>query len=79
MSTFNKEIFSQLLFIRQKEKVLSVRKAAKEIGISASTLSRLNNQQIIPDLETFYLCVKWIGMEMEFFFIEPQGVNKKNS
>lgn len=68
MSIFNKGLFAEQLLVRQKENQLSVRKAAKEIGISASTLSRLNNQQIIPDLETFYLCVKWIGMEMDFFF-----------
>lgn len=68
MSVFNKKLFADKLLVRQKENQLSVRKASKEIGISASTLSRLNNQQIIPDLETFYLCVKWIGMKMEFFF-----------
>lgn len=67
MNNFNKKLFADKLLSKQKENKLSVRKAAKEIGISASTLSRLNNQQIIPDLETFYLCVKWIGMEMEVF------------
>lgn len=68
MNNFNKKLFAEQLLSRQKDNQLSVRKAAKEIGISASTLSRLNNQQIIPDLETFYLCVKWLGIEMEFFF-----------
>ena len=68
MNNFNKQLFAEKLLAKQKENQLSVRKTAKKIGISASTLSRLNNQQIIPDLETFYLCVKWIGMEMEFFF-----------
>lgn len=68
MNNFNKQLFAEKLLVRQKENQLSVRKASKEIGISASTLSRLNNQQIIPDLETFYLCVKWIGIEMGIFF-----------
>ena len=68
MSIFNKRLFAEHLLSWQNQGGLSVRKAAKEIGISASTLSRLNNQQIIPDLETFYYCVKWLGMEMEFFF-----------
>lgn len=68
MNNFNKEFFAAQLLAKQKANKLSVRKTAKEIGISASTLSRLNNQQIIPDLETFYLCVKWLGMEMNFFF-----------
>lgn len=68
MNSFKKQIFAEKLIVRQKEERLSLRKAAKEIGISASTLSRLNNQQIIPDLETFYLCVKWLGIEMDFFF-----------
>lgn len=68
MNNFNKRLFAEHLLSWQNQGGLSVRKAAKEIGISASTLSRLNNQQIIPDLETFYLCIKWLGMEMEFFF-----------
>lgn len=65
---FNREFFAEQLLGKQKTNKLSVRKTAKEIGISASTLSRINNQQIIPDLETFYLCVKWLAMEMDFFF-----------
>lgn len=68
MSIFNKGLFAEQLLFRQKENKLSVRKAAKKIGISASTLSRLNNQQIIPDLETFYHCIKWLEMEMDLFF-----------
>lgn len=72
MKNFNKQLFAERLLMAQHKEKLSVRKAAKIIGISASTLSRLNNQQIIPDLETFYLCVKWIGMEMDFFFTDPK-------
>lgn len=37
-----------------------VREAAKEVGISPATLSRVENQKI-PDLETFGKICKWLG------------------
>lgn len=69
MSKFSKKLFAEQLLLKQSDDNLSVRKASKEIGISASTLSRLNNQQIIPDLETFYYCILWLGIETDYFFI----------
>ncbi len=37
-----------------------IREAAKEIGISPATLSRVENKKI-PDLETFGKICKWLG------------------
>lgn len=39
-----------------------VRAAAKEIGISAATLSRVE-RGFLPDLETFRRICKWLGLD----------------
>jgi transcriptional regulator with XRE-family HTH domain len=39
-----------------------VRAAAKEIGISAATLSRVENGYL-PDLQNFRLICKWLGVD----------------
>ena len=64
---FNKSKFGSKLRIRQAELNLNVTNAAKEIGISKSTLSRLNRQKIIPDIETYYKCCEWLAYPMEYF------------
>lgn len=46
---------------------LSERKAAKQVGISVSTMSRLLNGKI-PDITTFALVVKWLEMDASLFF-----------
>jgi len=56
--------------IRQKRMVymrIGMREAAKEIGISTPTLSRLENKRP-PDINTFYLVCKWLNREMSYFF-----------
>ncbi len=78
MKKFNSEYFAERLLIKQKIYTLSVRKAAKEIGISASNLCRLNNSKFIPDVNTFNSCCDWMGLPMEIFFIKqaPNELNK---
>lgn len=46
--------------IRQRRAGKGVREAAKEIGISPATLSRVENVKI-PDLETFGKICAWLG------------------
>lgn len=65
---FKKKLFAEALIKKQKEKKLSVRSAAKEIGISAATLSRLNRGLIVPDLDTYYNCVSWLNVDFKKFF-----------
>lgn len=43
-----------------------LREAAKEIGISPATLSRIENGQV-PDLETFQAVCKWLSVEPGLF------------
>jgi len=38
----------------------SLRKAADKIGISASTLNRIENQKIEPSVSVFALCCWWL-------------------
>lgn len=46
--------------ILEKRAGMGVREAAKRIGISPATLSRVENKKI-PDLETFGRICKWLG------------------
>lgn len=54
------ESFGQLL--RQKRGSMGVRAAAGEIGISHSTLSRIENGHV-PDLETLRRICTWMGID----------------
>jgi transcriptional regulator with XRE-family HTH domain len=46
----------------EKRGAHGVRTAAKEIGISAATLSRVE-RGFLPDLETFRKICKWLGLD----------------
>jgi transcriptional regulator with XRE-family HTH domain len=48
--------------ILEKRGQKGVRAAAKEIGISAATLSRVENGHL-PDLENFRLICQWLGVD----------------
>ena len=60
--------------IRQKRLVemrIDIRSCAEIIGISAPTLSRLENGKT-PDVYTYYAVCKWLAVPMERYFILPQ-------
>jgi len=48
--------------VRGKRGSLKLREAAKEIGIGAATLMRVENGRV-PDLETFGKICNWLGLE----------------
>ncbi|MEX2126092.1 MAG: helix-turn-helix transcriptional regulator [Woeseia sp.] len=48
--------------IVEKRGSIGVRAAAKEIGISAATLSRVENGYL-PDLQNFQLICQWLGVD----------------
>lgn len=48
--------------IVEKRGAMGVRAAAKEIGISAATLSRVENGHL-PDLQNFQLICQWLGID----------------
>lgn len=70
MKAFNAEFFAHRLKLKKKVFNLSIREAAKQIGISPATLSRLNREKFVPDVNTFYLCCKWLSVDMKFFFLK---------
>ena len=71
---FHSELFSEVIAVeRIVRRKLSLRDAAKQIGISAATLNRLELGKQIPDVETFYKCCKWVNVNMNGFFIQEGG------
>lgn len=46
--------------IQEKRAGIGIREAAREVGVSPATLSRVENKKI-PDLETFGKICKWLG------------------
>lgn len=67
-SKFNYEKFSHHLRLKQLEMRLNVTKAAKEIGISKATLSRFNREIGTPDIYSYFLCCKWLSVNMQYYF-----------
>lgn len=58
---------SALRHKRNVELRIDIRQAAMQIGISAPTLSRIENCKT-PDLYTYFYCCRWLGVEMQSFF-----------
>jgi len=48
--------------LQQKRGSMGIRAAAGEIGVSAATLSRIENGRI-PDLETLRKVCRWLGID----------------
>ena len=68
MKKFDAQLFADRLQLKQRAMYLSVGDAAKEIGIHKSILSRLNRMKFTHDVYTYYVCCKWLEVEMQFFF-----------
>lgn len=68
---FNNKKFSNS-FIQAKidAGLPSLRSLGKELGISASTLSRIE-RGATPDILTFGILCKWMGVKMKKFFHYP--------
>ena len=49
---------------------VGVREAARQVGISPATLSRVENKKV-PDLETFSKICKWLGRDPAVFLGLP--------
>ena len=61
---------------RERRGDRGLREAAKEIGISPATLSRIENGQV-PDLETFQAVCKWLEMDPGTFLGGASGGPRK--
>lgn len=61
---------------RDRRGELGLREAAKEIGISPATLSRIENGQV-PDLETFQAVCRWLNVDSSVFLGEGAGAARR--
>ncbi len=64
MSSLDTKKFSQM--IKSKRGNIGLRALASEIGISASTLSRIE-QGNLPDIDTYLRLCDWLEVPSEFF------------
>lgn len=65
-SSLDTKKFSDM--IKSKRGNIGLRTLAKEIGISASTLSRIE-QGNLPDIDTYLRLCNWLEVSSEFFTI----------
>ena len=61
---------------RERRGDRGLREAAKEIGVSPATLSRIENGQV-PDLETFQAVCKWLAVDPGIFLGGTSGTQRK--
>lgn len=64
---FNPYLFAVALKSRRKDLKLSLRALATQTGVSASSLSRIENHEI-PDIETFGKLCGWLQISPAYFF-----------
>ena len=60
ISQFNRELFSSKMKEYRKMKNYSLKTSAEEIGISHTQVMRLERNECIPDIETFFKCCEWM-------------------
>lgn len=68
---FNRTLFAASLEARIAKDTISLRQAAKHIGVSAATLSRLLRGEL-PDMESFEKCAAWLQRDPGVFFTLPE-------
>jgi transcriptional regulator with XRE-family HTH domain len=57
--------------IKQKRGDRGLREVAKQVGISLSTLSRVENGNL-PDIDSYMKLCKWLEVSVDFFTAAPQ-------
>ncbi len=70
----NKKFTASFIEASIKKGLPPLRKISEETGVSASTLSRIWNGKT-PDLLTFGILCKWMGVKMKKFFHYPPKDN----
>lgn len=64
---FNSTALGAMVSSKRKWEQLGIRDAAKSIGTSAATLSRIENGKL-PDLITCKKVCDWLHVDMNYFF-----------
>jgi transcriptional regulator with XRE-family HTH domain len=62
---FDQARFSAL--IREQCRRYTLEKMAEQVGLSAATLSRLENEKSPPNIETFFAVCAWLDVSPELF------------
>jgi len=70
MGKIKTEVLSQL--VKNKRGKDGLRETAKKIGVSAPTLSRIE-QGRVPDLETYLTLCDWLEVSTEYFVKEAES------
>lgn len=60
ISQFNGTLFSSKMKEYRRMKNYSFKTSADEIGISHTQVMRLERNECIPDIETFFKCCEWM-------------------
>ncbi len=68
VDVFDRNAFAEALLTKRVVKLkIGLMEAAKEIGISITTLSRCENGEA-PDVYTYFYCCRWLKISMQAFF-----------
>jgi len=68
---FCQQLLADRICIERKKKLLSVRSAAKEMGIGAATLARLEvGGSFYPNIITYFRVCNWLGADYAEFLKE---------
>ncbi|MEX2237808.1 MAG: helix-turn-helix transcriptional regulator [Dehalococcoidia bacterium] len=73
-AAFDREAFVSSIDAQRRVRGLSWRQVAKEAGVSASTLTRIN-QGKRPDADTLASLLAWSGLPVETFVATRRGAN----
>lgn len=74
MHSINIDALSKM--IQSKRGGRGLREVAKEVGISVSTLSRVENGNL-PDIDSYLKLCKWLDVSIEFFTAGQKGTESK--
>ncbi|HBE19078.1 MAG TPA: XRE family transcriptional regulator [Cyanobacteria bacterium UBA11149] len=73
--TFNKRKLARLVRIRRRD--YGLREVANQIGISASTISRVERGESTLDMESFLKLCDWLCVRPSYFFKHPDSEKTK--
>lgn len=74
MHSINIDALSKMIKSKRGERGL--REVAKETGISVSTLSRVENENL-PDIDSYLKLCKWLEVSIDFFTTSQKGNDSK--
>lgn len=69
MKRFDARFFGVAVNLKREMETLSLRDLAEKTGISASTLSRIENGEK-PDIDTAITLIEWLNLSMDRFITE---------